>query len=295
MLTPELNEMLVKLRCFLEELCRIEVTVKNKKKIEKKSVSEGSVYMLKADNGIDLILKTKDAPSLEHRLLIADFVNDLPNSCRFSWQVDQKQPETIVSKMPPELYIAGLVVEISEGAFLQASKEAENMMIAKVMSYIGENRGKTADLFCGLGTFTYPLAKESLDKVISADSYEPSLIGLRKALNKNQLQNVRVINRNLFKYPFDKDDLKDIKTIVIDPPRAGAHEQCREIAKLKDNEKPQKIVFVSCNPKTFVYDAEQLINAGYIFERVTLVDQFVYSKHQELIALFVFNQNHKGE
>lgn len=50
-----------------------------------------------------------------------------------------------------------------------------------------------------------------------------------------------------------------------------------------------KIVFVSCNPKTFVYDAEVLINAGYVFERVKLIDQFVYSGHQELVALFILN------
>ena len=90
--------------------------------------------------------------------------------------------------------------------------------------------------------------------------------------------------------------MKGIKALVIDPPRAGAHEQCREIAKLEDNAKPLKIVFVSCNPKTFVYDAETLISAGYTFERVTLIDQFVYSKHEELVALFTFNpKNNKGE
>ena len=75
----------------------------------------------------------------------------------------------------------------------------------------------------------------------------------------------------------------------MDPPRAGAHEQCRAIAALPQWRRPEKIVFVSCNPKTFVYDAEVLINADYVFERVKLIDQFVYSGHQELVALFTFN------
>ena len=44
----------------------------------------------------------------------------------------------------------------------------------------------------------------------------------------------KVINKHLFKYPLDKDDLKSISTIVIDPPRAGAHAQCREICNIED-------------------------------------------------------------
>ena len=112
---------------------------------------------------------------------------------------------------------------------------------------------------------------------------------MKKALNRNQIHNVKVINKNLFKYPLDEAELKDIKALVIDPPRAGAHEQCREISKISGKNRPEKIIFVSCNPKTFVYDAQLLIDAGYTFERVTLIDQFVYSKHQELIALFTYN------
>lgn len=288
MLTEKLNNLLPELKKFLKEFCQIAVIVKNKKKIETKNIQKGAVKLLDADNGIDVLLEIDEMPTLDHRLLVADFINQMPEICRFSWQVKQSLPETVVEKYTPRLNVAGCQVDIPQGVFLQASKQAETLMIEKVLQYMGETRGKIADLFCGLGTFTYPLAKLSGNEILSADSFEPSLKGLQKALNFNQLQNVKVINRNLFKYPFDKDDLKGVKALVIDPPRAGAHEQCREIAKLEDNIKPKKIVFVSCNPKTFVYDADTLIDAGYKFERVTLIDQFVYSKHQELIALLTF-------
>ena len=53
---------------------------------------------------------------------------------------------------------------------------------------------------------------------------------------------------------------------------------------------------VTCNPKTFVYDANLLIDAGYTLKRITLIDQFVYTKHQELIALFIHQSyENKGE
>lgn len=294
MLDSKMVNNLPQLRSLIEELCTLPITVKTKKKkFETIYIREGTVQLLLADNGMDIMLNLPIEPVLEHRFAIANFVNRENNVCRVSWKIAENEPETIAEKMPPELHIAGNIIEIPQGVFLQASKAAETAMIEIVLRYMGNEKGKIADLFCGLGTFTIPLAQIPGSNIIAADSSTPALNGLQKALNRNQIHNVMVVNRNLFKYPFDAADLKGLKALVLDPPRAGAHAQCREIANLSPVDKPQKIVFVSCNPKTFVYDAETLINAGYIFERVTLVDQFVYSKHQELVALFTYN--HKTE
>ena len=137
----------------------------------------------------------------------------------------------------------------------------------------------------------YGRAKIQGCNILAVDSSDVSLKGLEKALAFNQIHNVKVLNKNLFKYPLDKDELKTISAIVIDPPRAGAHAQCQEIASLPEEVKPQKIVYVSCNPKTFVYDASLLRSANYKLEKITLVDQFVYSEHMELIALFSLTPN----
>lgn len=290
MLDSELENILPQIRTLLEEFCTLPIITKNKKKKpETTYIREGSVRLLQADNGIDILLDMPEEPSLEHRLVAADFINAQHKVCRLSWKTPANHPETIAEKFSPELYIAGCAISIPQGVFLQASKAAETAMIEKVLGYLKGEKGRIADLFCGLGTFTFPLSQRAECEIIAVDSSVPSLTGLQKALNSNQIHNVKVMNRNLFKYPFDAAELKGIKAVVIDPPRAGAHAQCHEIANLAPADKPQKIVFVSCNPKTFVYDAEVLISAGYIFERVTLIDQFVYSKHQELIALFTYN------
>jgi len=297
MLSEKLNTLLLPLHNFLESFCQIKQTVKTKKKkLETITVNKGKIYLLHADNGMDILLELAQMPCLEHRLLVAEFVNANEDICRFSWSINNTPPETVIEKCSPELYIENYAIEIPEGAFLQASKASETAMIKQLLNYMKPINGKIADLFCGLGTFTYPLAQIKSNEIIAADSSTLSLKGMEKALNRNQIQNVKIINRNLFKYPFDKNELKGVKAVVIDPPRAGAHEQCKSIANLPQDIKPLKIVFISCNPKTFVYDAELLIKGGYKFERVTLVDQFVYSKHQELIALFTLNpNNNKGE
>ena len=181
---------------------------------------------------------------------------------------DISSPTGLVTDKNGNLYIAGFSIPIPQGVFLQASKASETAMINKVMEYMGNTTGKIADLFCGLGTFTYPLVQNKENEIISSDSSSASLQGLQKALNRNQIQNVKIIERNLFKDPMDASDLKGVKALVIDPPRAGAHEQCRVLATLSSAERPEKIVFVSCNPKTFVYDATTLIESGYEFKKV---------------------------
>ena len=245
--------------------------------------------MLCADNGIDILLETDISPELEHRLAIADFANSRADIVRISWWAKGLAPETIVEKAAPELHIAGYSVAVPQGVFLQASKAAERAMIEKVLAYMDNTAGKIADLFCGLGTFTYSLAKNRQNEILSADSSAASLEGLRKALNRNQIQNVRVTNRNLFKEPLEEGELANFAAVVLDPPRAGAHEQCRRLAQTDSERRPQKIIYVSCNPETFAYDAGVLIKGGYAFARIVLIDQFVYSEHSEIIALFVNN------
>ena len=292
MLDEDLSCLLTNIYRFLKEFTSIPVVVKNKKKkIETNYIKEGSVRLLKADNGVDVLLILPFEPTVEHRMLIAEFINSHDTIIRISWQINNNYSEEIVTKAKPKLYISEYVVDIPSGAFLQASKDAEEKMINKVIEYMGDCSGNIADLFCGLGTFTYPLSKIQGCNILSVDSSDISLKGLEKALAFNQIHNVKVLNKNLFKYPLDKDELKTISAIVIDPPRAGAHAQCQEIASLPEEVKPQKIVYVSCNPKTFVYDASMLISANYKLEKITLVDQFVYSEHMELIALFSLTPN----
>ncbi|MBD3838742.1 MAG: hypothetical protein IE911_19015, partial [Brevundimonas sp.] len=81
--------------------------------------------------------------------------------------------------------------------------------------------------------------------------------------------------RDLFRRPLTPYDLKGCEAIVFDPPRAGAIDQTAQIA----GTKAAVVVGVSCNPQTFARDARVLIDAGFRLERVTPVDQFLWSAH----------------
>ena len=136
MLTPALNNILPKLHDFLEQFCSVTINIKNKKKIETKKIQTGSIQMLESDNGFDFLLKIQDVPSLEHRMIVADFVNSQPEILRMSWQIKNLEPETIIEKVTPEIYISDYSSPLPQNVFLQASKNAETKMIEKVMEKV---------------------------------------------------------------------------------------------------------------------------------------------------------------
>ena len=88
--------------------------------------------------------------------------------------------------------------------------------------------------------------------------------------------------RDLFRYPLGRTELKGFQAVVFDPPRQGAQAQVVQLAASKI----AVVVAVSCNVATFARDARILVDGGYKLERVTPVDQFRHTPHVELVAKF---------
>ncbi|MBM3580761.1 MAG: hypothetical protein FJX37_02205 [Alphaproteobacteria bacterium] len=83
--------------------------------------------------------------------------------------------------------------------------------------------------------------------------------------------------------PLLAGELGNFDAVVLDPPRTGAKAQCHALVR---SQGLRRVVMVSCNPATFVRDARILADGGWTLERVTPVDQFLYSAHLELVAVF---------
>jgi 23S rRNA (uracil1939-C5)-methyltransferase len=140
---------------------------------------------------------------------------------------------------------------------------------------------KIADLFCGVGTFSFRLAQ--IAPVWAVDGSGPAVQALASALSTAQgLKPVTTETRDLVRRPVLAQDLKKYDTAVFDPPRAGAFEQAVQLAQSKLS----RVIGVSCNPATFARDARILVDAGFKLERVLPVDQFLWSPHVELVGVF---------
>ncbi len=287
LLTPGLNKILSWLRQMLAELCAVTFQEKRGKKIVARNISGGDVWLLDADNGIDVVLEFACPLSVEHRMIICDYAARAASVARISHRAaTTDSAEPIIEKIKPCIIIGGVSVYVPAGTFLQPSKAGETALTNLALEGLNLREGRVADLFCGVGTFSYVLAQNPKLKIVAADSSPELLRGFRETLNRNRISNVEVVCRNLFKYPFDAAELKGINAVIFDPPRAGAAAQAKVLASLPQTVRPQKIIAVSCYPPTFANDAKTLLQGGYRLKKITLVDQFVYSDHSELVALF---------
>jgi len=188
--------------------------------------------------------------------------------------------ELVAQRTPPVLAIGRAQVVLPPGAFLQATLAGE-AILARLVALHCRNTKTVADLFCGVGPFALRLAERA--RVTAIDSDAEAVAALRRAAaGTAELKPVTAQQRDLFRYPLGRTELKGFQAVVFDPPRQGAQAQARELAASG----VARVAAVSCNPASFARDARILLDGGYRLVRVIPVDQFLFSAHVELVAHF---------
>ncbi|MHA7871061.1 MAG: class I SAM-dependent RNA methyltransferase [Hyphococcus sp.] len=228
------------------------------------------------DNGVDIDVQCGDADFFR-----ADAIERLADVMRGEGFIRLTlNGEPVLEFQKPSVSFGGVPVAIPPGAFLQASREAETVLIDHVLEHSGAAT-RIADLFCGCGTFALPVASRAQVDAFDADR---DAVGALDAAVRNARLNhpVAATARNLFEQPLMAEDLKPYDAVIFDPPRAGARAQAEELARSQ----VPVVIGVSCNPGTFARDAAILRAGGYALSQVTPVDQFVYSAHVELVGVF---------
>jgi 23S rRNA (uracil1939-C5)-methyltransferase len=192
--------------------------------------------------------------------------------------------KVVAQRQPITMRLGEVDVPLPPDAFLQATREGQRLLSEAVVSAVFPPRvGKSlsiADLFCGLGTYSFALAKHARVYAVELDtSMSRALAQQAKAAGMAQLS---AETRDLFTAPLTAAELARFDAVVINPPRPGAKAQCEEIGKST----VQKLVMVSCSPASFARDAKILKNAGFSMVSAQGIDQFVYSGHLEIVAVF---------
>ncbi|TBN39832.1 class I SAM-dependent RNA methyltransferase [Paracoccus subflavus] len=198
---------------------------------------------------------------------------------RLTWQ-DQTGDGQSITRRPPALPMGRARVVPPPGAFLQATAEGEATLTASVRNIVG-GATRIVDLFSGCGTFSLPLAETAA--VHAVEGLAAPLRALDAAWRGAPgLNRITIENRDLARRPLLADELAAFDAIVIDPPRAGAEAQAREIARCEVD----RLAFVSCDPVSFARDAQILAGGGLRPVRLWIVDQFRWSPHVEIVADF---------
>ena len=234
------------------------------------------VKMQLLDQGVELILEGVRAEGLDAAMALQDFAGT-HRLARFA--VDQGEGlEILWQPDPPTMSFGGVAVEVPPFAFLQPTAAGEAALVAAVGKAV-HDAGTIADLFAGVGTFA--LSVQAGRKVYAAEGARDAIAALAGAANRARAL-VATEHRDLFRRPLVPAELDRFGAIILDPPRAGAEEQVKQLAVSTT----PVIAYVSCNPASFARDAKMLVEGGYTLDWVQPVGQFRWSTHVELAARF---------
>jgi 23S rRNA (uracil1939-C5)-methyltransferase len=232
------------------------------------------IQLTLVDQGIDVALKGVAVEGLEAIEALTEFCE---RHALARLGVDEGYgAETRFEPRPATVTLGGASVGFPAGAFLQATEDGEAALVAAVQEATA-GASRVADLFAGLGTFAMALEGQ----VTAAEASRDAVLALKAAASRTG-KPVMAEHRDLYRRPYDTGELKAFDAVVLDPPRAGAAEQVRELAASP----VPRIAYVSCNPATFARDAEILVSGGYRLNWVKPVGQFRWSTHVELAAAF---------
>jgi 23S rRNA (uracil1939-C5)-methyltransferase len=238
------------------------------------SLGDCDVALTAADNGVDVSIKA-ERQAVQRRLgQLSTLFTDL-KLLRLSIN-----GEVFSTRAQPVVAMGTAQVPLPVGTFLQATRAGEQALVRLVLQSLPKVKS-VADLFSGLGTFTFSLAEKA--KVHAIDSDKPAIAALEQGVRHTQgLKPITAEVRNLFNAPLTTQELAVFDAVILDPPRAGAEAQCRMIAKSK----LRHVTYVSCDPQSFARDASLLAGAGFVLDELTPVDQFKYTAHVEMVGVF---------
>ncbi len=179
----------------------------------------------------------------------------------------------------------GLDMEFRPTDFTQVNHAVNRILVGRALRLLDPRPGeRIADMFCGLGNFTLPIARSGA-RVVGIEG-SPALVrrGEASAAANGLAERVEFGVANLFDCTGESlARLGRFDKMLIDPPREGAI----ELVKALGDDAPRRIVYVSCNPATLARDAAVLVSVkGYRFVSAGAVNMFPHTAHVESIAVF---------
>ena len=231
-------------------------------------------FVLVTDTGIDVAVDGLETPNQKSLVALAEWAG-LSGVARLS-----VGEETVCEHQTPSMTFGAVNVSIPPRAFTQATTHGEAALQGAVARAL-DGAKSVIDLFSGVGTLGLPLTIKAKLHCVESD---PNLLdALAYGVRHTQgVKKVTVEARDLFRNPVYHTDMKSFDAAIIDPPRAGAEQQVRELAQSHIH----NLAMVSCNPVTFARDARLLYETGFKIKWLEVVDQFRWSSHIEIVAHF---------
>lgn len=235
-----------------------------------------------------LVLRILEPLSPDDEVRLRDFAD----AHGIQWWLQPKGPESVFPFYPldaPHLSYTlpefGLDMPFSPTEFTQVNPAINRVLVRRAMGLLDPRPGeRIADLFCGLGNFSLPMARRGATVVGVEGS--PTLVARARAnaVHNGLAEGTHFLAANLFEAtPESLAEWGRFDKMLIDPPRDGAI----QVVKALGDDAPARIVYVSCSPATLARDAAVLAHEkGYHLRAAGVVNMFPHTGHVESIALF---------
>jgi len=239
------------------------------------------VFLTDHENGLEVIFNLKRDLNFDEMNLLRQFTELSKKVIVVSYTINNGEDFLFIQKETPLLTLDSKIkIELIPHVFLQATLAGQRAITDIVVANL-QNSKNILDLYCGIGTYTFPLSNYA--HVHSVEGNRSMINNLDRNILANRLTNkITTECRNLVSSPLLKNELDKYDGIVINPPRNGAEAQCKHIA--ESNIK--KVVMVSCNPQTFASDASRLRIGSFNLTSINGIDQFYRTQHMEIVGIF---------
>lgn len=181
-------------------------------------------------------------------------------------------------------FLGTLSLQYRPGDFVQVNAGINQAMVEQALAWLAvQPYERVLDLFCGLGNFALPLAREARE-VVAVEGVDTMVARAQENAAANGLGNLHFYQADLSKALAEMPwAAGGFDAVLLDPPRDGAFEVVQQMERLG----AQRVLYVSCNPATLARDAAELVRQGFRLVRAGLLDMFPQTAHAEAMALFV--------
>lgn len=196
-----------------------------------------------------------------------------------------EKEQVIYGKGYIEDELCGKTFRISPKSFYQVNPAQTEKLYAKAMEYAGlTGRETVLDAYCGTGTIGM-IASDYAAQVIGVELNRDAVRDAVNNAKRNQIPNIQFYQNDAGKFLLEMAEQdKRLDVLFMDPPRSGSSEEFLNAAA---GIRPERIVYISCNPETLVRDVKYLVKRGYRAEKSVAVDMFPFTDSIESVTLLV--------
>lgn len=264
----------VELDCLLEPLYQLLQGFSNQENI-------GHLELVKGDNTNVIVLRHLKPLKQQEQQALEAFA--LQHQATLYLMPEGDKLDRIVGESAYYLE-AGVKIPFEPNNFIQVNQKVNKEMVRQAIDWLDlTSQDRVLDLFCGLGNFSLPIAKQ-VTSVIGVEGVDIMVEKASYNAEVNQIDNASFYQANLEQDVSEQPwATKKFDKILLDPARAGASGIIEQISALGAG----RVVYVSCNPATLARDSQSLLSQGYKLQKLGMLDMFPHTSHLESMALFV--------